>query len=95
MVWLHFAEIDAGIGSAGQRVFDVVLAGENVTRIDIFKQVGGFTAFKWTYIVKNLTSSTLSVKLVPVVGRPILCGLENYAMVPLEMRTVPSQGDQF
>lgn len=91
MVWLHFAEIDAGIGSPGQRVFDVVLAGENVTRIDIFKQVGGFTAFKWTYIVKNLTSSTLSVRLVPVVGRPILCGLENYAMVPLEMRTVPSQ----
>ncbi|KAG2595790.1 receptor-like protein 4 [Panicum virgatum] len=91
MVWLHFAEIDAGIGAAGQRVFDVMLAGENVTRIDIFKQVGGFTAFKWTYVVENLTSSTLSVKLVPVVGRPILCGLENYAMVPLEMRTVPSQ----
>ncbi|KAL6847878.1 hypothetical protein ACP4OV_022006 [Aristida adscensionis] len=91
MVWLHFAEIDAGIGAAGQRVFDVMLAGENVTRIDIFKQVGGFTAFKWTYILKNLTSSTLSVKLVPVVGRPILCGLENYAMVPLEMRTLPTQ----
>ncbi|XP_062192538.1 receptor-like protein 4 isoform X2 [Phragmites australis] len=91
MVWLHFAEIDAGIGSAGQRVFDVMVAGKNVTRIDIFKQVGGFTAFKWTYIVENLTSSTMSVKLVPVVGRPILCGLENYAMVPLEMRTVPSQ----
>jgi hypothetical protein len=91
MVWLHFAEIDAGIGSAGQRVFDVMLAGKNVTRIDIFKQVGGFTAFKWTYIVENLTSSTMSVKLVPVVGRPILCGLENYAMVPLETRTVPNQ----
>lgn len=91
MVWLHFAEIDAGIGSPGHRVFDVMLAGKNVTRIDIFKQVGGFTAFKWTYIVENLTSSTMSVKLVPVVGRPILCGLENYAMVPLETRTVPNQ----
>uniref|UniRef100_A0A0A9F757 Malectin-like domain-containing protein n=1 Tax=Arundo donax TaxID=35708 RepID=A0A0A9F757_ARUDO len=91
MVWLHFAEIDAGIGSAGQRVFDVMLDGKNVTRIDIFKQVGGFTAFKWTYIVENLTSSTMSVRLVPVVGRPILCGLENYAMVPLEMRTMASQ----
>jgi hypothetical protein len=95
MLWLHFAEIDAGIGKAGQRVFDVMVDGNNVTRIDIFKQVGGFTAFKWTYIVENLTSSTMSVKLVPVVGRPILCGLENYAMVPLEMRTVPIQGDAF
>jgi hypothetical protein len=74
-------------------VFDVMLAGRNVTRIDIFKQVGGFTAFKWTYVVENLTSSTLSVRLVPVVGRPILCGLENYAMVPLETRTVPNQGN--
>jgi hypothetical protein len=95
MLWLHFAEIDAGISKAGQRVFDVMVDGNNVTRIDIFKQVGGFTAFKWTYIVDNLTSSIMSVKLVPVVGRPILCGLENYAMVPLEMRTVPSQGDAF
>ncbi|GJN05856.1 hypothetical protein PR202_ga23525 [Eleusine coracana subsp. coracana] len=91
MLWLHFAEVDAGIGAAGQRVFDVMVDGNNVTRIDIFKQVGAFTAFKWTYIVENLTSSIMSVKLVPVVGRPILCGLENYAMVPLEMRTVPSQ----
>ncbi|KAK3160305.1 hypothetical protein QOZ80_1BG0057750 [Eleusine coracana subsp. coracana] len=91
MLWLHFAEVDAGIGAAGQRVFDVMVDGNNVTRIDIFKQVGAFTAFKWTYVVENLTSSTMSVKLVPVVGRPILCGLENYAMVPLEMRTVPSQ----
>ncbi|XP_073365973.1 receptor-like protein 4 isoform X3 [Aegilops tauschii subsp. strangulata] len=93
MVWLHFAEIDAGVRAPGQRVFDVMLAGRNVTRIDIFKQVGGFTAFKWTYIVENLTSSTMSVRLVPVVGRPILCGLENYAMVPLETRTVPHQGN--
>jgi hypothetical protein len=95
MLWLHFAEIDAGIGGPGQRVFDVMVDRNNVTRIDIFKHVGGFTAFKWTYIVENLTSSTMTVKLVPVVGRPILCGLENYAMVPLEMRTVPSQGDAF
>jgi hypothetical protein len=92
MLWLHFAEVDAAVGAAGQRVFDVMLAGRNVTRIDIFKQVGGFTAFKWTYVVENLTSSTMSVRLVPVVGRPILCGLENYAMVPLETRTVPNQG---
>ncbi|OAY67483.1 putative LRR receptor-like protein kinase, partial [Ananas comosus] len=91
MIWFHFAEIDAGVNSAGRRVFDVVVGGNNVTRIDIFKEVGGFTAFKWHYIMENLTNTPLSVELVPVIGKPIICGLENYAMVPLDMATVPSQ----
>ncbi|RWW89357.1 hypothetical protein BHE74_00001695 [Ensete ventricosum] len=91
MVWFHFAEIDSGVTMAGQRVFDVLIGGENSTRIDIYKEVGGFTAFKWHYIVENLTSTPLVVKLVPVVGKPIICGLENYAVVPLDLATVPSQ----
>ncbi|WOL02825.1 putative LRR receptor-like serine/threonine-protein kinase [Canna indica] len=91
MVWFHFAEIDSGVNSAGKRVFDVVIDGVNATRIDIYKEVGGFTAFKWNYIVDNLTSTTLVVTLVPVAGKPIICGLENYAMVPLDLATVPSQ----
>nr|CAD1842597.1 unnamed protein product [Ananas comosus var. bracteatus] len=40
MIWFHFAEIDAGVNSAGRRVFDVVVGGNNVTRIDIFKERG-------------------------------------------------------
>lgn len=92
MVWFHFAEIDASVTSAGQRVFDIVIGGTNVTHIDIFKEVGGFTAFKWFHIMENLTDPILKVQLVPVVGQPILCGLENYAMVPLDMATVPAQG---
>ncbi|CAL9147496.1 unnamed protein product [Musa hybrid cultivar] len=91
MVWFHFAEIDSGVTMAGQRVFDVLIGGENATRIDIYKEVGAFTAFKWHYIVENLTSTPLVVKLVPVVGKPIICGLENYAIVPLDLATVPSQ----
>ncbi|XP_042379360.1 receptor-like protein 4 isoform X2 [Zingiber officinale] len=91
MLWFHFAEIDSGVNAAAQRVFDVLIGQENVTRIDIYKEVRGFTAFKWSYIVHNLTSKILSVKLVPVAGKPIICGLENYAMVPLDMATVPSQ----
>ncbi|RZR86445.1 hypothetical protein BHM03_00013655 [Ensete ventricosum] len=92
MIWFHFAEIDSGVTRVGQRVFDVVIGEENVTRIDIYKEVGGFNAFKWHHIVENLTSSTLVVKLVPVAGKPIICGLENYAMVPLDLATVPRQG---
>ncbi|CAL9180036.1 unnamed protein product [Musa hybrid cultivar] len=91
MVWFHFAEIDSGVTRVGQRVFDVVIGEENATRIDIYKEVGGFNAFKWHHIVENLTSTTLVVKLVPVAGKPIICGLENYAMVPLDLATVPRQ----
>ncbi|XP_042467869.1 receptor-like protein 4 isoform X1 [Zingiber officinale] len=91
MLWFHFAEIDSGVNAAAQRVFDVFIGQEKVSSIDIYKEVGGFTAFKWSYIVRNLTSRPLSVKLVPVAAKPIICGLENYAMVPLDMVTVSSQ----
>ncbi|MQL96684.1 hypothetical protein Taro_029362 [Colocasia esculenta] len=91
MLWFHFAEIDTAVTAPRQRVFDIYINKEKVTRVDIFKQVGSFTAFTWQYIAKNLTSKSLSVKLVPVAGRPLISGLENYAMVPLDLATVPSQ----
>lgn len=91
MVWFHFAELDSSINAAGKRVFDIVINGKDVARIDIFKAVGGFAAFDWHYIVKNLTTTPLSLKLVPVIGKPVICGLENYAMVPLDLVSVPSQ----
>nr|CAD1842398.1 unnamed protein product [Ananas comosus var. bracteatus] len=69
MIWFHFAEIDAGVNSAGRRVFDVVVGGNNVTRIDIFKERGAGPGHREAH---NLW-------------------LENYAMVPLDMATVPSQ----
>ncbi|KAK7407581.1 hypothetical protein VNO78_09534 [Psophocarpus tetragonolobus] len=91
LVWLHFAEIEGRVRKVGERVFDVFINGENLTRVDIYKQVGGFAAFTWHHTVKNLSSSTLSVKLVGVVGAPIICGLENYALVPSDPSTVPEQ----
>ncbi|KAL9324979.1 hypothetical protein ACSQ67_005624 [Phaseolus vulgaris] len=59
--------------------------------VDIYKQVGGFAAFTWHHTVKNLSSSVLSVKLVGVVGAPLICGIENYALVPSDPSTVPEQ----
>ncbi|KAK6931459.1 Malectin-like domain [Dillenia turbinata] len=91
MVWFHFAEIDSKVNKAGQRVFDVLINDENVTRIDVFDKVGGFHALDWYYVVKNLSSTVLSVKLVPVVGAPIISGLENYALVPVDLLTDPDQ----
>ncbi|KAM0016793.1 putative non-specific serine/threonine protein kinase [Helianthus debilis subsp. tardiflorus] len=91
LVWLHFAEIDVSVDGKGKRVFDVVINEENVTRVDIFKEVGGFAAFSYHYVAKNLSVDTLVVKLVPVVGSPLICGLENYAIVPADVMTVPEQ----
>ncbi|KAJ0669483.1 putative transferase [Helianthus annuus] len=91
LVWLHFAEIDVSVDGKGKRVFDVVINEENVTTVDIFKEVGGFAAFSYHYVAKNLSVDTLVVKLVPVVGSPLICGLENYAIVPADVMTVPEQ----
>lgn len=91
LLWFHFAEIDVSVNSAGKRVFDVVINGKNVTRVDIYKEVGSFAAYNWHYTVKNLSSTVLSVKLVPVVGSPLICGLENYAIVPADLKTAPDQ----
>ncbi|XP_021754686.1 putative leucine-rich repeat receptor-like serine/threonine-protein kinase At2g14440 [Chenopodium quinoa] len=91
LLWFHFAEIDSKVTKAGQRVFDVQVNGENVNRIDVYKAVGGFKAHDWHYVAKNLSSTSLTVKLAPVVGEPILSGLEAYAIVPNDLATVPDQ----
>eukprot|EP01018_Ginkgo_biloba_P025582 Gb_25576 [translate_table: standard] len=91
MLWFHFAEIDPNINAPGQRVFDIVINDKNVGQIDIFKEVGNFTAFRWQYIVRNLTHSTISIKLTPVVGIPLISGLENYALVPMDLATIHSE----
>ncbi|KAK2971536.1 hypothetical protein RJ640_017905 [Escallonia rubra] len=91
LVWFHFAEIDVSVNRAGQRVFDLVINDKNVTRVDVYKEVGGFAAYSWHYTVKNLSSTILNVKLVSVVGGPIICGLENYAIVPADLQTVHDQ----
>lgn len=92
LVWFHFAEIDVSVNAAGKRVFDVFVNDKNTTRVDIFRNVGGFAAYNWQYVVKNLSSTALSIKLVPVAGKPIISGLENYALVPADISTVPDQG---
>ncbi|KAL6010783.1 hypothetical protein ACLOJK_001225 [Asimina triloba] len=91
LLWFHFAEIDSSVTAAGKRVFDVYINQKNVNRIDIYREVRSFAAFKWHYTVTNLNTTPLSVKLVPIVGPPLISGLENYAMVPLDLSTVSNQ----
>ncbi|BBG94436.1 Di-glucose binding protein with Leucine-rich repeat domain [Prunus dulcis] len=91
LLWFHFAEIDSNVTKSGQRVFDILINGKNVNRIDIFKEVGNFAAYSWRYTVKNLSSDALSVKLQSVAGAALISGLENYALVPADVATVPEQ----
>ncbi|XP_026407816.1 receptor-like protein 4 isoform X2 [Papaver somniferum] len=91
LLWFHFAELDDSVTGAGKRVFDISINQKNVTRIDIFKQVGSFAALNWQYTVKNLNTTDLRVKFVPVVGSPLVSGIENYALVPKDLATVPDQ----
>lgn len=91
LLWFHFAEIDVSVNKEGKRVFNVQVNGENVKRVDIYKEVGSFAAYDFSYVVKNLSSTELSVRLVPVVGAPVICGLENYAIIPDDLKTLPEQ----
>ncbi|CAL1392834.1 unnamed protein product [Linum trigynum] len=92
LLWFHFAEIDSSVNKKGQRVFDVLVNEKNASRVDIFAQVGSFAAYSFSYTVHNLSSTTLSVKLVPVAGgAPIISGIENYALVPNDIATLPEQ----
>lgn len=92
LLWFHFAEIDVSVTKAGQRVFDVIVNEENVSRVDVFDKVGAFAAYDFSYVVKNLSNTVLTVRLESVMGAPIICGLENYAIVPVDLNTVPDQG---
>uniref|UniRef100_A0A7N0U1F9 Malectin-like domain-containing protein n=1 Tax=Kalanchoe fedtschenkoi TaxID=63787 RepID=A0A7N0U1F9_KALFE len=91
LLWFHFAEIDSTVNKAGKRVFDVMVNGKNISRVDIYDKVGGFAAYDFNYVVKNLSNMRLNVKLLPVIGKPIISGLENYALVPADLSTRPEQ----
>ncbi|KAK7391437.1 hypothetical protein VNO78_19853 [Psophocarpus tetragonolobus] len=90
-VWLHFAEIDSSVNEAGERVFDIFINDDNVTRLDIYSQVGAFSALTLNFTVHNLTSNLLKLKLLPVVGAPLISAIENYAFVPVDPSTLPLQ----
>ncbi|KAH7427350.1 hypothetical protein KP509_10G040400 [Ceratopteris richardii] len=90
MLWFHFAEIDPKISASRQRVFDIVVSGKIVFHnVDIYKEVGNYAVYDLQFTARNLTNATLSVKLVPHTGAPLISGLENYALLPKEVPTDP------
>ena len=93
MLWFHFAEIDPNISRPKERVFDILVNDEAVFHyVDIFDQVGKFAAYDLQYIARNLSNATLSIELRPQVGIPLICGVENYALLHKDASTDHNDG---
>ena len=79
---LYFAEIDATVDSAGDRVFDITFedgeAGEVVEgSYDIYDEAGGTNiAVMETFTVTVGLDGILDIDLSGVTGTPLICGME-------------------
>ncbi|MBA0695413.1 hypothetical protein Goari_002040 [Gossypium aridum] len=88
-IWLHFAEIDALVTDAGQRVFDVLLNGDTIFKdIDILKMSGDW----YTALVLNTTVAvsgrTLTITLHPKEGHhAIINAIEIFQVIAAEPKT--------
>ncbi|XP_039000248.1 receptor-like protein 4 isoform X2 [Hibiscus syriacus] len=87
-IWLHFAEIDASITGAGQRVFDVLINGETeFENIDVVDMSGD----RYTALVLNktvaLSGRTLTITLHPKKGHVILNAIEVFQIIVAESKT--------
>ncbi|GMJ08293.1 receptor like protein 4 [Hibiscus trionum] len=92
-IWLHFAEIDASITSAGQRVFDVLINGNTVFQnIDVVNMSGD----RYVALVLNttvaLSGRTLTITLHPKKGHHvILNAIEVFQIIVAESKTSPEE----
>ncbi|XP_022720457.1 putative leucine-rich repeat receptor-like serine/threonine-protein kinase At2g14440 isoform X3 [Durio zibethinus] len=92
-LWLHFAEIDATITGAGQRVFDVLINGDTVFQdIDVVEMSGD----RYTALVLNttvaLSGRTLTITLRPKNGNhAILNAIEVFEIIAAEFQTLPEE----
>ncbi|KAE8719939.1 hypothetical protein F3Y22_tig00109924pilonHSYRG00095 [Hibiscus syriacus] len=92
-IWLHFAEIDASIRGAGQRVFDVLINDDTVfENIDVVERSGD----RYTALVLNKTIAvsgrTLTITLHPKSGNhAILNAIEVFQVIAAESKTSPDE----
>jgi len=82
--------LDPECTAPGQRIFDVQIDGQKVIqRLDIVSHAGG----QWRSLVREVRGlpvplrpddrpATLELKFIPIVGQPLLCGVEIIADQP-------------
>lgn len=93
-VWLHFAEIDYSVTTAGQRIFDIEINGVLAFQhVDIVELSGDI----YTALVLNTTVSvdgrTLTIKLKPKEGNlAIINAIEIFEVIMAESKTVLEEG---
>ncbi|KAK8511570.1 hypothetical protein V6N13_024201 [Hibiscus sabdariffa] len=92
-IWLHFAEIDASIRGAGERVFDVLINEDTLLEnIDIVEMSGG----RYTALVLNTTVTgsgrTMTITLRPKSGKhAIVSAIEVFQVRAAESKTSPGE----
>ncbi|XP_031279385.1 receptor-like protein 4 [Pistacia vera] len=92
-VWLHFAEIDDSVRSAGKRVFDILINGNIAFQdVDVVKMSGG----QYTALVLNTTvpinGRTLTITLQPKGGsHAIINAIEVFEVIVAESKTLPEE----
>ncbi|KAF8413842.1 hypothetical protein HHK36_001836 [Tetracentron sinense] len=92
-IWLHFAEIDPGITGEGQRIFDILINGDNAFKdVDIIHMSGD----RYTAIVLNKTVAidgrTLTITMHPTKGsHAIINAIEVFEVVIAESKTLPGE----
>ncbi|KAJ6853340.1 putative leucine-rich repeat receptor-like serine/threonine-protein kinase [Iris pallida] len=88
-IWLHFAEIDPGITSKGQRVFDVLVnSGIAFTDVDIIQITGGHNAALVLHKIVAASGRTLTIILMPTNGsHAIINAIEVFEVISAEFRT--------
>ncbi|KAI6703726.1 hypothetical protein NL676_012862 [Syzygium grande] len=88
-VWLHFAEIDASVTGAGQRVFDVLINGDTVFQsVDIIQRSGDRCAALVLNTTVAVSGRTLTIRLLPKEGNiAIINAIEVFEIVMAESKT--------
>ncbi|KAI5570700.1 hypothetical protein POPTR_011G056800v4 [Populus trichocarpa] len=89
-IWLHFAEIDSSVTTAGKRVFDILINGDVAfEEVDVVKMSGD----RYTALVLNTTVAVngraLTISLHPKEGsHAIINAIEVFEIVAAESKTL-------
>lgn len=92
-LWLHFAEIDSSITGVGQRVFDILINGDNVKPdFDIVSMAGGVNSAYVLNTTVSVSGRSLTITLEPKKGHyAIISAIELLEMVLAESKTLPAE----
>ncbi|KAL8468069.1 hypothetical protein ACS0TY_031355 [Phlomoides rotata] len=92
-LWLHFAEIVPSVTEAGQRVFDILINGDNVkSDFDIVSMAGGVNSAYVLNTTVSVSGRSLTITLKPKKGNyAIISAIELLELVLAESKTLPAE----